>query len=507
MIIEHLERADEIASVNLKPSATVDTIHNDEALKVLAGYDGESTWTAAEENKLRRKIDWMLMPVLCMTYGLQYYDKAMLSQAALFGLRTDLDLTTGDRYSFSASIFYLGFIVGAYPAMVLAQKYPVERVASIIVTLWGLCLLLTTQCTNYKSLFAQRFFLGFLEAPISPMFMLIVGSWYKKNEQAMRMGCTGYVSVFSPLINYGLGQINGGASSWRYMYYFSGALTIVWGILLYFALPPDPIRAQGFDHRQRYILIARLRNNNSGVRNTHFKSDQVWELLLDVKFWLMFSTAFLSMIANGPISTFVPIIINGFGFSTLNSLLLVMPAGAYAGTVQLLFPYLASKYKDLRSWIYLGGQLLSTLAALLLWLLPLSAKGALLFAVYILPSTGGTYPVLMGLQIANTAGYTKRSLASSGLYIGYCLGNFVGPLIFKPQDAPRYAPAFLVVVITAIAAGLLAVVYRAVCVWHNNKRDKSGSVEGFDHAYEDDLTDIKVSTPHLSGQQWMWIYL
>lgn len=79
--IEHLERADGIASVNLKPSATVDTIHNDEALKVLASYDGESTWTAAEENKLRRKIDWMLMPVLCMTYGLQYYDKAMLSQA------------------------------------------------------------------------------------------------------------------------------------------------------------------------------------------------------------------------------------------------------------------------------------------------------------------------------------------------------------------------------------------------------------------------------------------
>lgn len=98
--------------------------------------------------------------------------------------------------------------------------------------------------------------------------------------------------------------------------------------------------------------------------------------------------------------------------------------GRMPGTVQLLFPYLASKYKNLRSWIYLGGQLLTTIAALLLWLLPLSAKGALLFAVYILPSTGGTYPVLMGLQIANTAGYTKRSLASSGLYIGYCLGQY-----------------------------------------------------------------------------------
>lgn len=234
--------------------------------------------------------------------------------------------------------------------------------------------------------------------------------------------CTGYVSIFSPLINYGFGKINGGISSWRYMFYFAGALTIVWGLLLFYVLPPDPIRAKGFGERERYILVARLRSNNSGVRNTHYKMEQVGELALDVKFWLVFAIAFLCMIANGPISTFVPIIINGFGFSTLNSLLLTMPAGAYGGTVQLIMPYLAYKFKNCRTWIVFGAQLGTTLAALLLWLLPRSAKGALLFAAYILPSVGGGYAVLMGLQIANTAGYTKRSIASSGLYIGYCLG-------------------------------------------------------------------------------------
>lgn len=59
----------------------VDTVHQDEAMKVLAGYTGEETWTEEEEKQVRRKIDLRLMPVLCMTYGLQYYDKAMLSQA------------------------------------------------------------------------------------------------------------------------------------------------------------------------------------------------------------------------------------------------------------------------------------------------------------------------------------------------------------------------------------------------------------------------------------------
>ncbi|QPC72042.1 hypothetical protein HYE68_002794 [Fusarium pseudograminearum] len=476
----------------------VDTVHQDEAMKVLEAYGGDEAWTDAEEKKLRRKIDWSLMPVLCVTYGLQYYDKAMLSQAALFGLREDLGLLTGDRYAMSAAIFYLGFIIGAYPAMMLAQRYPIERVASAIVTIWGVCLMLTVVCKDYKTLYTQRFFLGFLESGISPMFMMIVGSFYKKNEQAMRMGiwysCTGYVSIISPIINYGFGQINGGVSSWRYMYYFSGALTIVWGIILVFVLPPDPVRAKGFNERERYILVARLKTNNSGVRNTHLKVAQIWELMLDPKFWIVFSIAFLSMIANAPISTFVPIIIHGFGFSTLNSLLLMMPCGAYAGTLQLLFPYLAYRYRNNRSYLVFIAQMGTVLAALLLWLLPLSATGALLFAVYILPSVGGGYAVLMGLQIANTAGYTKRSVASSGLYIGYCLGNFVGPLCFKKGDAPRFGPGFIAVVVTSIVAGLLALVYRCLCMWSNSKRDKSGTTEGFDHAYEDDLTDKKNSS-------------
>lgn len=69
-------------------------------------------------------------------------------------------------------------------------------------------------------------------------------------------------------------------------------------------------------------------------------------------------------------------------------------------------------------------------------------------------------------------------------------GNFVGPLLFKTKDAPKYASGFVAVVITSILAGLLAIVYRYVCIWENKRRDKKG-VEAFDHAYEDDLTDMK----------------
>ena len=208
-------------------------------------------------------------------------------------------------------------------------------------------------------------------------------------------------------------------------------------------------------------------------------------------------------------SSFIPIIINDFGYSRLQSLLLTMPAGAIIGTVEITAPYLAYKYPGNRTYIIFVCQMGTVLAALLLWNLPRSATGGLLFACYILASFGGAYAVLMGIQTANTAGYTKKSVTASGIFLGYCLGmcslcdiylsltndasgNFTGPLLFRVKDSPEYVPGFIAVVITSIIAALLSIVYRIVCMWDNKRRDKLGA-EAFDHAYEDDLTDMKVS--------------
>lgn len=236
---------------------------------------------------------------------------------------------------------------------------------------------------------------------------------------------TGFSGLVSPLINYALGHIHGSLPSWKYMYIFAGCITVAWGMAIYFVLPPDPIRAKGFNERQRYIAVARLRTNNSGIRNTHFKKEQVIEALTDPKFWLMVCFALLSMIANGPISSFLPIIIDSLGFSRLDSLLLFMPAGVYSGLMMVGMGFLARKFPGWRVWLAVVCQGITALASLLLWNLPIHPVGPMLFACYILPSIGAAYAVIMGLQVANTAGYTKRSVASAGLYIGYCLGEYL----------------------------------------------------------------------------------
>ena len=85
------------------------------------------------------------------------------------------------------------------------------------------------------------------------------------------------------------------------------------------------------------------------------------------------------------------------------------------------------------------------------------------------------------------------------------IGNFTGPLVYKEKDAPRYVSGFVVVVITSVVAGVIFLVYRLVCVMENRARDKSGTSEGYENAYQDDLTDKTVRRFFLILQDSGWI--
>jgi hypothetical protein len=84
-----------------------------------------------------------------------------------------------------------------------------------------------------------------------------------------------------------------------------------------------------------------------------------------------------------------------------------------------------------------------------------------------------------------------RSLRCRNLRLTLCLGNFVGPQLFKPGDVPAYELGFITVLSAAISAAALAIVYRYLCIWENRRRDLVGMTEAINNAFDDDLTDMK----------------
>ena len=81
------------------------------------------TVTPEHSRQCLRRIDLMLMPIMFISFGLQFMDKTCLTGAALFGIVEDLNLfevTVYDgevavdlaRYSYASLIFYWGYLVG-----------------------------------------------------------------------------------------------------------------------------------------------------------------------------------------------------------------------------------------------------------------------------------------------------------------------------------------------------------------------------------------------------------
>jgi hypothetical protein len=107
------------------------------------------------------RIDLLVLPILTVAYGLQYYDKAVLGSATLFGILKDLDLSTA-RYSQANACFYYGYIAGAFPCAwaCLRFKKRLNLFLGACVVGWGAVVMMTPLVKDWKGLYAQRVVLG-----------------------------------------------------------------------------------------------------------------------------------------------------------------------------------------------------------------------------------------------------------------------------------------------------------------------------------------------------------
>lgn len=63
-------------------------------------------FTAEEEHRVYRKLDWNLMPLIFVLYSLSSLDRSNLGNAKIAGMQDDIDLG-GNRYGWLATIFYI----------------------------------------------------------------------------------------------------------------------------------------------------------------------------------------------------------------------------------------------------------------------------------------------------------------------------------------------------------------------------------------------------------------
>ncbi|SCV71509.1 BQ2448_3097 [Microbotryum intermedium] len=504
--------------------------HDDEAVQVLqaAEWEPQSPITDDEERELLKRIDWRILPLICVGTALQYADKAALSVGALFGLIRDLKLyvaQTGGtfdthRYSLVAIIYYVGYVVGTPILSTIAQRLPTSKMCSLYVLFWGIVTILTPTCKGFESLIAQRFVLGMLEGGVSPAFLTILGMWYRKREQALRApilySANGFFVVPLLALFYGIVHIGPRAHAWKSIYYFLGVTTILFAFILYAFLPDSPVSAKWLTSRQRYVAVERLRDNQAGLNSKRLKVSHLLEAVSDIKVFILMLMTFCTCAPAGVIGTFSPLVISsGYGADPLRTLLLLMPTGLVAGFSniiggsvrsiqpidlsssvdltsfrQLMLRYIALKYKNTRIAVIIALSIISVTGTALQWHVPLTKKRGLLAGVYLIIASSGALGGLTGLALSNTAGATKKLVVSALVFITIASANIATPFLFKKSEQPRYPLAFQVTMILQCAGIGLSLLYAALCIRENRRRDQSVKMQDQDLAFSDS-TDME----------------
>jgi sugar phosphate permease len=147
---------------------------------------------AGEEKKLIRKIDLFLMPTIWLMYLMSYMDRTNIGNAKIAGMNDDLGLSSSE-YSMALVIFFISYVFFEVPSNLILAKTRPSIFLPTIMGLWGIVTCCMAVIQDYKHLLALRFVVGVLESGFAPGILLIISSWYKREEQSKRFAV--YISA------------------------------------------------------------------------------------------------------------------------------------------------------------------------------------------------------------------------------------------------------------------------------------------------------------------------
>ncbi|KAL2788747.1 major facilitator superfamily domain-containing protein [Aspergillus keveii] len=348
-----------------------------------------------------RKIDRWLMLLMGVTYMLQFLDKQTLSQTSIMGFIEDIDLT-GNQFSWAGSIFYFGYL--AFSLLPTLQPY--------YWFLWTVILVYHAAMTNFAGVMVLYFLLGAAEASISPGFTLLMGIWYTREEQPIRdslwFAGSPAASAFGGIICLGSTHIHTGIETWRLLYLIYVAITLFWTHV--FLTPAERTR-----------VVERVRENQTGLKESVIQLYQIWEALEDYKVWVLVLYQLSSNIPNGAMLVFAVLVTKG----VLGCLLIYKLEGKVVPLIGILL-YMAS----------VAGM-----------------------------------PLSFSLISANIAGFTKRATVSAMVLIAYCAGNLISPFLFFEHEVPQYKRLPVDHICFCVAVASIAVL-RIALRDENRRRDR-----------------------------------
>jgi hypothetical protein len=233
---------------------------------------------------------------------------------------------------------------------------------------------------------------------------------------------------------------------------------------------------------ERVQAIQRIRINQAGVENKHWKREQFIEAFTDPKVWVMATFAAIGNVVNS-LTNQRQIIINQFGFTPIQTTLL----GCVDGVVEILTIWLgitmASQRAIGRGYAAALMFVPALLGSILVSKLPSHDKVGLLFSYWISIFVFTPFVILLGWITSIVAGHTKRTTTNAIIFSAYAIGNAAGPFMWKKRYQPRNHVPWAVISACIGACAVLILALRFMLHSENKRRETEKKDDSYDDIY------------------------
>ncbi|KAE8331862.1 putative MFS transporter [Aspergillus sergii] len=458
--------------------------------KIEGHFDAQSTdlpqLRNTTERKLMAKIDWHIMPCLCVMYLLAFLDRVNISNAAVLGLQEDLNIVDGTNYNTALTIFFVPYVIFEIPSNILLKKLRPHVWLTGCMFLFGLVTICQGLVSNWGGLMTTRWFLGMFETGMFPGCFYLLGMWYKRSEAQKRFSfffsSTTLAGAFGGLLASGLGKMDGirGYRGWRWVFIIEGLITCVVSLAWFFIIPDFPEEVKWLTDEERQFIRAKLaRDSGSAGHDAKIGWRDVLEVFKD------YIHRWFDVLRSGRHSIWICLLRADHyqklwlrWYVSIKTQLYSIPPWAAAWGFSMLVAILSDKTRHRFAFTIVPMLIAMAGFGILLNVHGQARRNVQYGALFMV--TCGCYsamPVIVCWFAMNLAGHRRRSVGTAW-QVGFGnIGGIISTYAFLKKDAPEYRPGYIISVSFLSFSAACCIGYFAA-VWYDNWRRDQAIADG-----------------------------
>ncbi|CEJ56776.1 Putative Permease of the major facilitator superfamily [Penicillium brasilianum] len=439
-----------------------------------------------EEASVKRKIDFILLPILALAFFALQLDRGNTSAVLTSTITKDLHITT-NQINVGSQLLSAGIVLAEIPSNIIMQRVGPRVWLSGQLFAWGLVATFQAFVQSYPAFLVTRILLGLCEGGFIPGALYYVSTWYKKDETSLRTSLFFYGQMFSSatssLISAGLLKLDGrhGLEGWRWVFLVEGVMTLVIGVIFTLLVPPSAGDGRAlisfgrwsyFTERESHIIRNRVLLDDPRKARGHIQISRsdIWQTLKQPRIMQHVFLTLVAMSGFQGLTQYTPTLIKTMGFSSIRANVLAS-VPVYCGIVWLTALAVAADWTNLRGPIVLLAITWNVISYACLRTTPSTASKWHKYGVIAVANVSYCSMHILNVGWLSTFCRTpqERSVAMALVVMAANCAGISGSQIFRTADAPKYLHGLTAICALAGASWVLAAI---LCVQYYTRRRK-----------------------------------